>query len=378
MSTARRFIGLMSGTSADGVDAVLAVIGPQGQWQGVQAHAHVAFPEALRDELVALNTPGPDEIERGAQAAHAVTARYAQAVESVLERGGCTAGEITALGAHGQTVRHRPGAFGRTGYTLQLLHPAQLAEATGIDVVADLRARDMAAGGQGAPLVPAFHQAVFGRAGATVVVANLGGIGNLSVLGADGRLIGFDCGPGNALMDEWVQRHQGQAYDRDGAWAARGRVLPGLLQAALADPYFGLPPPKSTGRDRFHAAWLAPLLQAHAAGAAPEDVQATLCELTARCVADDLHRQAPEAIELLVCGGGALNGHLMQRLAALLAPRPVRATDRRGLPPLQVEGAAFAWLAWAHGARVAGNRAAVTGAGGPRVLGALYPGALPS
>jgi anhydro-N-acetylmuramic acid kinase len=368
------FIGLMSGTSADGVDAVLSRIDEGGEWLGVQAHAHRPFEASLRSALVALNTPGPDEIERAARAAHALSLAYAQAVQAVLAEGGVGAGDVAALGAHGQTVRHRPGAFGDTGYTVQLLHPATLAEACGIDVVADLRSRDMAAGGQGAPLVPAFHQAVFGRPDAAVAVVNIGGISNISVLDPSQPVLGFDCGPGNALMDEWAQQHLGQPYDAEGAWAGSGHVLPALLVALQDDDYFTRRPPKSTGRDHFHAAWLASHLARHAAGASPADVQATLCELTAACIADDVRRHAPAAVEVVVCGGGAFNDCLMQRLCSRLGPAcAVVASDRRGLPPLQVEGAAFAWLAWAHLARRPGNLPDVTGAAGLRVLGAMYP-----
>lgn len=376
------FIGLMSGTSLDGVDAVLADIGTGGTWQGVLVHHHVPYDAALRRDLLALNASGPDELHRAAEAAHAVTLRYAEAVSGLLAQGRADAvrrtadDAVVAIGAHGQTVRHRPHAFGVQGYTLQLLHPATLAELTGVDVVADLRARDVAAGGEGAPLVPAFHHAVFARPGADVVVVNIGGIANLSVLPAAGPVLGFDCGPGNALMDEWAERHLGTPFDADGAWAAQGRVQAPLLAALRSEPYFDAPVPKSTGRDLFHSAWLQRHLSDSGA-LAPADVQATLCELTAGTIADAVRRHAAGHGELLVCGGGARNGRLMARLAALLAPMAVRSTAERGLPPMQVEAAAFAWLAWAHVKRRPGNLSAVTGAAGPRVLGALYPGPAP-
>jgi anhydro-N-acetylmuramic acid kinase len=243
---------------------------------------------------------------------------------------------------------------------------------SGIDVVADLRSRDLAAGGQGAPLVPAFHRALFAREGATTAVLNLGGIANLTLLHADGSTIGFDCGPANALMDHWCERHVGAAYDAAGAWAAGGTVDADLLAAMLADPYFAKPPPKSTGRDRFNPGWLAAHLDARP-GVAAQDVQSTLAELTARCATGALRRHAPDADELLVCGGGALNAHLMARLATLLPGCAVQPTDAGGLPAMQVEAAAFAWLAQAHCARRPGNLPSVTGAAGGRVLGALYP-----
>lgn len=368
-TSASCWIGLMSGTSLDGVDGVLSSF--DGGAVAVHAHAHRPFAPALRDELLALNTPGPDELHRAALAANALARLYAEVVAAL--RGACPAAAVRAIGAHGQTVRHRPGAADGTGYTLQINAPALLAELTGLPVVADLRSRDLAAGGQGAPLVPAFHRACFGRPGTSLAVLNLGGIANLTLLGADGGVRGFDCGPGNALMDGWCLRHLGQPYDAGGRWAAGGRVLPALLGAALAEPYFALPPPKSTGRDDFHAAWLDRLLATAVPSADPRDVQATLAELTARSVATDLRRHLPQAGRLLVCGGGALNDELMRRLAAGLPGVAVGSTAEAGLPPMQVEAAAFAWLARAHVLGEPGNLPSVTGAAGPRVLGALYP-----
>jgi anhydro-N-acetylmuramic acid kinase len=262
-------------------------------------------------------------------------------------------------------VRHRP----QDGYTAQLLNGALLAERCGIDVVCDFRSRDVAAGGQGAPLVPAFHHALFARRDAEVAVLNLGGIANLTLLPPGGPVLGFDCGPANVLMDLWCERHRGQPFDRDGAWAAQGRVDAALLARLQAEPFFAAPPPKSTGRDLFHAAWL----DARVGAVAPVDVQATLVELTVWSIAEDLRRHAPRTSELLVCGGGALNGHLMSRLRARLPGIGVAPTDSRGLPALQVEACAFAWLARAFVERRAANLPAVTGARGPRVLGALYP-----
>ncbi|MBA3623579.1 MAG: anhydro-N-acetylmuramic acid kinase [Methylibium sp.] len=362
------FIGLMSGTSLDGADGVLAAF-PDGRAQ-VLAHAHRPFDSALRGELLALNTAGHNELHRAALAANALTRMYSEVVTALCEAAPGRA--VRAIGAHGQTVRHRPGQFDGTGYTLQLNAPALLAELTGIAVVADLRSRDLAAGGQGAPLVPAFHNAQFACAGQDIAVANIGGIANLSLLGADGAARGFDCGPGNALMDLWCLRHRGAAFDDRGRWAAQGQVLPALLDAALRDPYFALSPPKSTGRDDFHADWLDALLAGQPSASA-RDVQATLCELTARTVANGVHRHLPRARELLVCGGGALNDELMRRLAQALPQFHIESTASRGLAPLHVEAAAFAWLARAHLRGEPGNLSAVTGARGPRLLGALYP-----
>ena len=368
----RLVVGLMSGTSLDGVDAVLAEVAANRSLR-VVGHVHRPYPATLRAGLLALNMPGADELHRAALAANAVARVYADVVEALLGNAGIKAGCIEALGAHGQTVRHRPREFDATGYTVQLLNAALLAELTGIDVVCDFRSRDVAAGGQGAPLVPAFHRAAFARDGETVALLNLGGIANLSVLGADGTTHGFDCGPANALMDGWCERHCGAAYDAGGTWAASGRVLEPLLQALRAEPYFMLAPPKSTGRDLFDLAWLDARLQPAFANAAPADVQATLAELTAGVCADDVHRYAPDARELLLCGGGAANAHLVERLAVLLPGVAVTPTDTRGLPAQQVEAAAFAWLAAAFRDRAAGNLPAVTGARGLRVLGAIHP-----
>jgi len=364
------YIGLMSGTSLDGIDGVLADF--SGPRLRVTHHASAAFAPALRAELLALNTPGDNELHRAALAGNALSRAYAEVVHTLLQRSGHPSSAIRAIGAHGQTVRHRPQEFDGTGYTLQLGNPALLAELTGITVVADLRSRDVAAGGQGAPLVPAFHQGVFGRPDETVLVLNIGGISNLSVLGADGSVLGFDCGPGNALMDHWCQQHTGQPFDKDGAWAAKGRVLPDLLAALLQEPYLHKAPPKSTGRDLFNPAWLAAHLQPFAQAPAA-DVQATLTEFTASASAICANSYLNNSKTLAVCGGGALNGQLMQRLQAACPSLQVVATDALDLPALQVEAAAFAWLARQALEGAPGNLPSVTGAVGPRVLGAVYP-----
>ncbi len=364
------YIGLMSGTSLDGVDGVLVDFAGHTQ---VLQHASSSFDVGLRAELLALNTPGDNELHRAALAANALVGCYAEVVQRLLRRAGLPASAVRAVGAHGQTVRHRPQMFGGTGYTLQLNNPALLAERCGISVVADFRSRDVAAGGQGAPLVPAFHQSVFGQAGQTRLVLNIGGISNLSVLPADGAVGGFDCGPGNALMDAWCQRHTGQPYDDNGAWAASGSVLAALLDRLLDEPFLQQCPPKSTGRDLFNPDWLQQRLAGLPPGTRPEDVQATLTEFTARACADSALRWGMAATQLLVCGGGALNGQLMARIAALLPGMQVLSTGASGLPPLQVEAAAFAWLARQTLLGLPGNLARVTGAQGPRVLGAIYP-----
>jgi anhydro-N-acetylmuramic acid kinase len=369
------YIGLMSGTSLDGVDGVLVDFAPQpsGAALRVLAHAHRALPPALRAELLALNRSGADELHRAALAANALSELQATVAQALLQEAGVAAEAVRAVGAHGQTLRHQPGLHDGRGYTLQLQNGALLAELAHIDVVCDFRSRDVAAGGQGAPLVCAFHQALFARPDMDVAVLNLGGQSNLTLLGADGGVYGFDCGPANALLDGWCERHTGQPFDDAGRWAAGGQVDAALLAALLSDPFFARRPPKSTGRDDFNLAWLDARLAALSAVPMPQDVQATLSAFVARTVADALHREAPATRELLVAGGGAFNGNLLQRLRALLPGVAVLNTGARGLDVNQVEAAAFAWLAQAYMQRLPGNRVAVTGARGPRVLGALYP-----
>ncbi len=364
------FMGLMSGTSLDGVDALLARFPIDGSAMQVLGHLHQPFSKPLRDELLALNSPGDNELHRAALAANAVARAYADVVAQLLEACGVKATQVAALGAHGQTVRHRPGEFDGCGYTSQLLNGALLAEQSGVAVVCDLRSRDVAAGGQGAPLVPAFHRAQFAQAGRDIAVVNIGGISNISLLGGDGSTLGFDCGPGNCLMDAWAQQHLGHDFDAGGAWGAQGQVLPDLLGRLLAEPFFALPPPRSTGRDLFNRTWLDSRLES---GLQAVDVQATLLALSAEVIAQSLLRHGPQTQELLVCGGGALNHELMRRLQTLLPGVQVQPSDARGLPVMQVEAAAFAWLAMRHLRGLPGNLAGVTGALGPRLLGALYP-----
>ena len=364
------FIGLMSGTSLDGVDGVLAdfsAASPQ-----VLAHASRPFPPALRSELLALNTTGTDELQRAALAGNALVRVYSLVVNELLAATRVPASSVAAIGAHGQTVRHRPQEFDGTGYTLQLNQPALLAELSGIDVVADFRSRDVAAGGQGAPLAPFFHQALFAQPGKAVGVLNIGGISNITLLRGDGSMVGFDCGPGNALIDGWIQQRQGKDFDGEGRWGATGKVLPALLQRMRAEPYFGRSPPKSTGRDLFNRPWLERQLQGYESAPA-QDVQATLTELTAAACADDVLRHEPNLARLIVCGGGALNTFLMQRLQALLPAATVISSAEAGLPPLQVEATAFAWLARKTVRREKLELQSTTGARGARVLGCVYP-----
>lgn len=374
--TTERYIGLMSGTSLDGVDAVLVEF--DGATQAIQVCGHIShtFTPALRRELMALNQAGDNELHRSGLAANDLSRAYARAVQALLEHTRQKPEDIRALGAHGQTVRHRPGEFDGTGYTLQLLNGALLAELSSIDVVCDFRSRDVAAGGQGAPLVPGFHAAVFDQQGLRQAVLNLGGMANLSLLPGNGRVLGFDCGPGNVLLDLWTEQHLGQAYDANGTWAAGGKVDQALLARLLGESFFSRPPPKSTGRDLFNADWLAAQLtpSVQQPERLPRDIQATLAELTVQTVTDALNHHQPGTQRLLVCGGGALNAFLMQRLVALLPNTQVQPTTSLGLPPLVVEAAAFAWLAKACLNRRASNCPGVTGARGHRILGAMYAG----
>lgn len=362
------FLGVMSGTSLDGVDAVLMDF---ANGMASKGHVFLPMPASLRDTFLRLNQAGPNELHVAALAGNALVKLYAQSVHELLYQAGLKAEDISAIGAHGQTVRHQPQQHDGTGYTLQINNPALLAELTGIPVVADFRSRDVAAGGQGAPLVPAFHQHLFARQGETVAVLNMGGMSNISIL-RDHEVLGFDCGPGNVLMDLWCQQHTGRRFDEDGQWAAAGHVSEDLLQAMLSDPFFSMPPPKSTGRDLFHLNWLNTQLLAWPSLLA-QDVQATLSALTAHSCANDVLRHAPECRQLLVCGGGTFNLVLMRQLQALLPSVQVASTAAHGLPPMQVEAAAFAWLARQTLHKQPGNLPAVTGAKGQRILGALYP-----
>jgi len=360
------YIGLMSGTSLDGADGVLVDFSsPKLQ---VLASASEEFSSDFRAELLALNLPSDNELHRSALAANQLTEAYAKVVNSLLQGANLAAKDVQAIGAHGQTVRHQPVY----GYTTQLNNPALLAERTGIDVVADFRSRDVAAGGQGAPLVPAFHQSVFGKPDVTTLVLNIGGISNISVLPAAGEVLGFDCGPGNALMDAWCLQHTGQRFDTGGQWAASGQLVRALLTSLLDEKYFVLPPPKSTGRDLFSMDWLAGKLQPFA-DQRTVDIQNTLTEFTANCCVMGATGYIKNSKELIVCGGGAYNNYLMQRLQTGLPSLKVVSSSARGLPALQVESAAFAWLARQTTLRLPGNLPGVTGATGLRVLGGIYP-----
>lgn len=356
------YIGLMSGTSLDGVDAALVDLRSRPLLLGT---VFVPYPKQLKATLLALHHASSDELHRAALAGIRLSKLYAAAVGRLLRRCHVAPRAVRAIGCHGQTVRHRPAS----GYTVQLGNPAWLAEHTGISVVADFRSRDIAAGGQGAPLVPAFHAAVFRSSRTHRVIVNLGGIANLTDLPRGGPVTGFDTGPGNVLLDAWVDRRFGKTFDRDGTLASRGRTLEPLLRTLLADPYFRRSPPKSTGRDHFNLDWLR---QSGASRFRAEDVQATLAELTARSVAEAVDRFCSGAREVYLCGGGARNHDLVTRIARMLPEIAVRSTAQLGIHPDWVEAVAFAWLAQRRLRGEAANLPRVTGADKPRVLGAVY------
>lgn len=370
------YVGLMSGTSLDGIDAVLARFDHAGH-PTLLSRAATQFPPSLQAELLALNEPGPDELERAALAANVLATLYAQVVQEALLKAGVTSKQVSALGAHGQTVRHRPDR----GFTIQLNAPALLAELTGISVIADFRSRDVAAGGQGAPLVPIFHAGIF-PAPHTRVILNLGGIANITILRPNQPPVGFDTGPANVLMDMWCARHTGRAFDQDGAWGDGGQADTALLTAMLdSEPWFALPAPKSTGRDLFNWDWLETRLNAYQRDAQQstavdsafaQNIQATLRRLTAETVARSVQTYAADAKEVLVCGGGARNTALMADLQRTLFC-DVRTTDSEGVGTQDVEALAFAWLAWAHQQGIPAGNPAVTGAKGMRILGACWP-----
>ncbi len=354
----------MSGTSLDGVDA--ALVDFSGDRPRLQASHYQPYPDALKEALLELHEPAHDELHRSQLIANRLAQEYAAATNALLAKAGIGAGAVRAVGCHGQTVRHRP----ELGYTIQLGNSSLLAELSGITVVGDFRSRDIAAGGQGAPLVPAFHDQALRDPTVHRVIVNIGGISNLTSLPPGAATTGFDCGPGNLLMDAWIMRHQGKPYDQDGRWAASGRVLPGLLQALLAEPFFAAAPPKSSGRDLFNLAWL----EEHLRGKeAPADVQATLAALTVHAIADSIRRYCPTATEVYLCGGGAHNGALAAGLKQSLPECRIEATDALGIDADWMEAIAFAWLARQAVNSQPANLPAVTGARHPCVLGAIYP-----
>ena len=378
------FLGAMSGTSTDGVDAALVRLRLEptdGRRTTVLATAHRPFDAGLRAELLSLNRSGADELHRAALATNRLAEVYATACRAALDAAGVSADQVIAVGAHGQTVRHRPGEFDGLGYTIQLDPGASLAERLGIDVISDFRVRDVAAGGQGAPLVPAFHQQLLAQAPGSgwKAVLNLGGIANLSLLSPDGRLLGFDCGPGNVLLDGWAERHLGRPFDEQGRWASTGRVDDALLARLMATPFLHQPPPKSTGRDLFDTGFVeravAAIVGRSDGAPTPVDVQATLAEFTARAVSASLaaSTHVDGVVERLwVCGGGTRNADLLHRIMLAFPGTKVATTADIGIDPQWMEATAFAWLAACRVGGVAAGRPEVTGARGPRVLGVWH------
>lgn len=359
----------------DGIDAALLEIDADGM--RVRAAAAQDWPAPLQTRLRrAAEGPESTGLYELGELDTAVGVQLALAAAALLQATGVSAAAVRAIGSHGQTILHRPA--GDSPFTLQIGDPNVIAERLGIDVVADFRRRDVAAGGEGAPLMPAFHAAAFAAHGQRRAVVNIGGMANVTLLGADGSVIGFDTGPGNCLLDAWARRHLGRPYDADGRWAASGRVHTQLLARLLADPYFARPAPKSTGRETFSDAWLERALSGAAGNLDAADVQATLAELTARSIVEALTQPAGGAApsQAFVCGGGAFNTDLMQRLSRALPATLWQSTAACGIAPEHVEAAGFAWLAHCCLEGLAGNLPSVTGARHPVPLGALYRGRL--
>ncbi|WP_028025956.1 anhydro-N-acetylmuramic acid kinase [Enterovibrio calviensis] len=360
------YIGIMSGTSLDGIDLVVADF----ENHSAQLHhqAMYPFPEELKSKLIALSQGAPVTLQEIGTIDHFLGKTYASAVNRFLNETGRSHQDITAIGCHGQTVFHQPD--GPMPFTMQLGDANLIAALTGITTVADFRRKDMALGGQGAPLVPAFHRYLFGESHQTRVVLNIGGIANISVLAPNAPVSGYDTGPGNMLMDSWILQHQQQPYDKNGAWAATGSVNTALLSQMLEDEYFELSAPKSTGRERFHQGWLTQQLALFVHAVSPEDVQATLLALTAQSIANELNND--DAGELLVCGGGAKNTALMSALQNALPRWQVMPTDKKGVEGDSLEALAFAWLARQALNGEPGNLPEVTGASRQCRLGAIY------
>lgn len=369
MPTGQLYIGLMSGTSADAVDAVLVDFAQTSQ---LVAHYSAPHPAEIRQQIHALTLPGDNEIDRMGALDTCLGKIFAQACSELLANAGISPHQICAIGSHGQTIRHRPPGSAEGAFTLQIADPNLIAELTGITTVADFRRRDMAVGGQGAPLVPAFHRAMFHSQGKDRVIVNIGGMANITWLPARGQVLGFDTGPGNVLMDGWIHSYSGATYDKNGDWAASGKVHEGLLADLLADPYFALPAPKSTGRESFNRAWLDRSLAALEEQPTPADVQATLLEVTAVTIAESIGRLGDSAKEVYVCGGGTYNSTLMSRLQELLSNDKVTSTAALGVDPQWMEAMAFAWLAQQTIERKPGNLCAVTGATREVILGGVY------
>ena len=363
-TSADRYIGLMSGTSLDGADAVLVDF--SAGMPSILASCQLPYSPSIRAQALALQRAGHNELHLAALLGNQLAHVYARAALDVVEQAGLASQDIVAIGCHGQTLRHRP----QDGYTLQIGNPALLAEQTGISVVTDFRSRDIAAGGQGAPLVPAFHDALFRKTNSHRIILNLGGIANITNLAPGKPTTGFDCGPANMLIDAWAEKNIAVPMDSNGEWALTGNVIPELLNSLLADSYFDAPPPKSCGREQFGIDWLFKSLTGNER---PQDVQATLVKLTAQTISQAIAKWCGTPNEVFACGGGVNNGALMNSLRSLLPSANLNTTDMLGVPAHLVESIAFAWLARCFTRGEAGNLPAVTGAKGPRILGANYP-----
>ncbi|MEH6565741.1 MAG: anhydro-N-acetylmuramic acid kinase [Halopseudomonas sp.] len=363
------YVGIMSGTSLDGIDIALTRFHPERQQAQCLDALCLNIPDDLKQQLLDLCTPGPEELVRAGQAGNRWAMLAAEGVQQLLQRNRLAASDVRAIGSHGQTIRHHP----ELGFSLQIGAPALLAERTGVSVISDFRSRDLAAGGEGAPLVPAFHHWLLSDPIRTRTLINIGGFANLTIMRPSQAPEGFDSGPGNALMDSWIQQHRGLPFDASGNWARQGRVIDPLLQAMLNDAYFCRTGPKSTGREYFHLRWVNQLLSALTSAPAAEDVQATLLALSAHSIARSVVRVASDSSAIYVCGGGARNQLLMEQLQHLLPQQQVTTTQTLGVDPDWMEAMAFAWLAWRFEQRQPGNLPSVTGARGTRVLGALYP-----
>ncbi|QIB66014.1 anhydro-N-acetylmuramic acid kinase [Kineobactrum salinum] len=363
----------MSGTSIDAVDCALLDCG--GNTIKLLAAREAPIPATLRARIAAISQPGDNEIEALGRLDRDLGTLFATASLDLLAEAGLVSADINAIGSHGQTIRHRPPSADRTApFTLQIGDPNTIAELTGITTVADFRRRDMAAGGEGAPLAPAFHAAAFAAPDRNRAIVNIGGIANVSLLAGLTLSAGFDTGPGNTLLDHWINRHQAARYDQHGQWSAEGTVSATLLKALEAHPYMARCGPRSTGKEAFNLDWLDDCLRAMPA-LDPRDVQATLAEFTAASIARAIGNWELRVDEVYVCGGGARNTDLMRRLYQKLAPARLDTTAVLGIDPEWVEAAAFAWLAWRSMEGLAGNAPQVTGAAGTRVLGGIYPAA---
>ena len=360
------FIGLMSGTSLDGMDAVLVNFGEKSQDIKIIGHSYVPYEDKLKMALLGLHSPNTNELEESLVIGNIVSKKAYEAIEALLKKTNVVSKDIRAIGFHGQTIRHQP----QKGFTLQIGNPALLAELSNINVIADFRSRDVAACGQGAPLVPAFHQEIFSHPTTYRAILNIGGIANVTLLNPKTTVSGFDTGPGNILLDHWSKTHRNQAFDENGVWAKEGKIIETLLSAFFKDAYFEKTAPKSTGRDHFNEAWLNKHLQK---SYSRQDIQRTLLELTALSIAKAIDSHAANITEIYLCGGGALNSFLVERLKALMPKIKIQPSDLLGIPTQYVEAAAFAWLAKQMLFSKPGNLPEVTGAKGLRILGALYP-----